>query len=104
MMTFDKSKDVPLAGGPTHGGLTAAEAAQRLQEDGLNVLPADQPRGWLAIVRETLSDPMFALLLGAGVLYLVLGDLQEGLILFGLVLVMVCRGALPAGKWCAATC
>ncbi len=52
----------------------------------------------LAIARETLSDPMFALLLAAGILYLVLGDLQEGLILFGLVLVVLALTLYQEGK------
>ncbi|MBB1073770.1 cation-translocating P-type ATPase [Rhodoferax sp. 4810] len=79
-------------------GLSADQAAQRLQADGPNALPTDQQRGLWAIVRETLSDPMFALLLGAGVLYLVLGDLQEGLILFGLVLVVLALTLYQEGK------
>ncbi len=79
-------------------GLTAAQAAQVLQTDGANELPADQPRGWWGIARETLSDPMFALLLGAGVLYLVLGDWQEGLILFGLVCVVLALTLYQEGK------
>src|SRR5674476_374451 len=70
-------------------GLSAAQAAQRLIEDGPNALPGDQRRTLLKIVLETLHEPMFALLLVAGLLYLVLGDLQEGLILFGLVLVVL---------------
>ena len=81
-----------------NAGLSAAHAAQRLQEDGPNALPADQPRSWLAIMRDTLSDPMFALLLGAGVLYLVLGDLQESLILLGLVLVVLALTLYQEGK------
>jgi len=79
-------------------GLSAGQAAQRLQDDGPNVLSAAQQRGWLAVARETLSDPMFALLLGAGVLYLVLGDLQEGLVLFGLVVVVLALTLYQEGK------
>ncbi len=79
-------------------GLSAAQAADQLQQDGPNALPTDQGRGLFGIVRETLSDPMFALLLGAGVLYLVLGDLQEGLILFGLVLVVLALTLYQEGK------
>ena len=63
-------------------GLSAAMAAQRLREDGPNALPGDQRRNLWSIARDTLAEPMFLLLLVAGVLYVVLGDLQEGLILF----------------------
>lgn len=79
-------------------GLSAEQAAHRLAEDGPNTLPSEQTRGWLGIARETLSDPMFALLLGAAVLYLILGDLQEGMILFGLVLVVLSLTLYQEGK------
>jgi len=79
-------------------GLTAAQAAQRLAEDGPNALPGDQRRTLLGIARETLREPMFLLLLAAGLLYLVLGDLQEGLILLGLVLVVLALTLYQEGK------
>jgi Ca2+-transporting ATPase len=78
--------------------LTTAQAASRLQQDGPNELPGAAHRSLFSIARETLSDPMFALLLAAGVLYLVLGDLQEGLILFGLVLVVLALTLYQEGK------
>ncbi|MFZ3083702.1 cation-translocating P-type ATPase [Rhodoferax ferrireducens] len=79
-------------------GLTTAQAAQRLAEDGPNALPGDQRRTLLGIARETLREPMFLLLLAAGLLYLVLGDLQEGLILLGLVLVVLALTLYQEGK------
>ncbi|MDO9195485.1 MAG: cation-translocating P-type ATPase [Rhodoferax sp.] len=79
-------------------GLTAAQAAQRLQDDGPNALPGDQRRTLRAIFRETLQEPMFMLLLAAGTLYLVLGDLHEGLVLFGLVLVVLALTLYQEGK------
>jgi Ca2+-transporting ATPase len=79
-------------------GLTSAQAAQRLREDGPNALPGDQRRTLRAIIRETLKEPMFMLLLAAGSLYLVLGDLHEGLILFGLVLVVLALTLYQEGK------
>ncbi len=78
--------------------LTTAQAASRLQQDGPNELLGATHRSLFSIARETLSDPMFALLLAAGVLYLVLGDLQEGLILFGLVLVVLALTLYQEGK------
>ncbi len=79
-------------------GLSTHQATQQLQNDGPNVLPSDHQRHWFAILQETLSDPMFSLLLGAGVLYLLLGDLQEGLILLGLVLVVLALTLYQEGK------
>ena len=70
-------------------GLRAEEAARRLLADGPNALPGGQRRTWLTIVWETAREPMFLLLLAAGTLYLVFGELQEGLILFGFVLVTI---------------
>ena len=79
-------------------GLSTAQAAQRLLEDGPNDLPGDQRRTLRVIIRETLAEPMFMLLFAAGTLYLVLGDLQEGLILFGLVLVVLALTLYQEGK------
>ena len=62
-------------------GLDEAEAARRLIEAGPNALPPARRRGILRIVGETLREPMFLLLIGAALLYLVLGDLGEGLFL-----------------------
>jgi len=62
-------------------GLDEAEAARRLIQAGPNALPPARRRGVLRIVGETLREPMFLLLIGAALLYLVLGDLGEGLFL-----------------------
>jgi Ca2+-transporting ATPase len=98
MTKNNRSSSASITAAAANAGLSTAQAAQRLADDGPNALPADQQRGWLTMVRETLSDPMFALLLGAGVLYLVLGDLQEGLILLGLVLVVLALTLYQEGK------
>ena len=79
-------------------GLSAAQAAQRLAQDGPNALPGDQRSTLWDIILETLHEPMFMLLLAAGLLYLVLGDLQEGLILFGLVLAVLALTLYQEGK------
>ncbi len=68
-------------------GLTAAQAGQRLAEDGPNTLPGGQSRSLLSIAADTLREPMFLLLLAASALYLAFGDLQEGLTLLGFVLI-----------------
>ena len=84
-------------GGP-ESGLSAAQAAQRLAEDGPNALPGGQRRSLLSIAVETVREPMFLLLLAAGTLYLVFGDLQEGLTLFGFVVVTVALTLYQEGK------
>ncbi len=62
-------------------GLSEAEAAARLQTEGYNELPRPDARTPLRIVFEVLREPMLALLLGGGVIYLLLGDIKEALIL-----------------------
>lgn len=62
-------------------GLTDATAAERLASVGPNELPRGRSRTLLDIFAETLREPMFLLLIGAAVLYLVLGELAEGLFL-----------------------
>ena len=62
-------------------GLTAAEAAERLARDGPNELAQMQGRSWLRIVAEVMKEPMLALLLGGGVVYLLLGSREEAVIL-----------------------
>ena len=62
-------------------GLTAAIAADRLQLDGYNELPAPDRRGLLRILSEVVRQPMFALLIGGGVVYLLLGDRMEAVLL-----------------------
>lgn len=79
-------------------GLSADEAARRLAQDGPNALPGDGGRSWLHILRETVRDPMFALLLAAAGLYLLLGDLQESLSLGLMVCVVIGLTLYQEGK------
>ncbi len=83
---------------PAATGLSSAEAARRLAEDGPNALPGAQRRSLLRIAAETLREPMFGLLLAAGALYLLFGDLQEGLTLFGMVLATLALTLYQEGR------
>lgn len=62
-------------------GLTTGEAAARLAADGPNELPRAGRRRLPRILRDVLTEPMFALLLGSGVIYLALGDALEAALL-----------------------
>lgn len=66
-----------------HDGLTSSEARRQLEKYGPNTIPEDASRSLLAIAREILTEPMLLLLVGAATLYLVIGDLAEGLLLAG---------------------
>lgn len=62
-------------------GLTEDEAASRLVSHGPNVIHEPKRRTVVQIVRDTLREPMFLLLLAAASLYLLVGDLAEGIFL-----------------------
>src|SRR5216684_1346881 len=62
-------------------GLSSHEAAARLKAEGYNELPRLERRTFLRIVVDVAREPMFALLLAAGIVYLALGDLGEALML-----------------------
>ena len=62
-------------------GLSEVEAARRLKIDGYNELPMPDRRGFLRITAEVVRQPMFALLIGGGIVYLLLGDRLEALLL-----------------------
>jgi P-type Ca2+ transporter type 2C len=62
-------------------GLSEQEATARLKREGPNTLPEPDRRTFGHIVLDILREPMFALLLGAAVIYLALGDLKEAAIL-----------------------
>ena len=77
-----------------HTGLSSAEAQVRLASDGPNELARAGRRSILKIVGDVVREPMLALLLGGGALYLLLGNLTEALILlafatFSVVLTVV---------------
>jgi Ca2+-transporting ATPase len=62
-------------------GLSKVDAQARLKTEGYNELPRPDRRTPLRIIIEVVREPMLALLLGGGVIYLALGDLQEALTL-----------------------
>lgn len=66
---------------PAYQGLTQAEAETRLAAEGFNELPHARRRTPLRIVFEVLREPMLALLIAGGAVYLPLGSLEEALVL-----------------------
>jgi Ca2+-transporting ATPase len=70
-------------------GLTEKEAAKRLKEEGYNELPSSLKRSILAIAAEVVREPMFLLLIAGGAIYLLLGDVQEAIMLLGFVFVVM---------------
>jgi Ca2+-transporting ATPase len=70
-------------------GLTEEQVQQKLQKEGYNELPSSKPKNVLQIALGVFKEPMFILLVACGALYLLLGDLQEGLMLMGFVFVIM---------------
>jgi len=79
-------------------GLSAREAAERLRAEGPNALPELERRTALRIVADVVREPMFALLLGAGVLYLLLGSRGEALVLFAFACFSVAIAIIQEGR------
>jgi len=71
------------------GGLTAAEAAERLRRDGPNELPTAKRRNILQQAWDVVREPMLLLLLGAGIINFALSEPLDGFILMSFVLVVI---------------
>ena len=70
-------------------GLTTAQASEKLRLEGLNSLPSSKPKNIFTLALGVIKEPMFILLVACGSLYLVLGQLQEGLMLLSFVFVIM---------------
>lgn len=62
-------------------GLTVAAAAARLAADGPNEIVTVPPSSWQDTVRDTLRDPMIWFLSGTSLLFALLGDTAEAIVL-----------------------
>ena len=74
---------------PPSQGLTSAEAAARLARDGPNSLPSAERKSLARIAAGVVLEPMILMLLGAGSIYLVIGNVGEALFLLFSVLGVV---------------
>lgn len=74
---------------PPSTGLDPAVAAQRLREESPNELGISQRRTLRDMAWDVVREPMFLLLLGAGGIYLAMGDAHEALILLGFVVIIM---------------
>jgi len=70
-------------------GLTEEEATKRLEEEGHNELPSQKKQSFLGILLNILMEPMLLLLLGSGLIYLLLGEPDDALMLLFFVFVVV---------------
>jgi len=70
-------------------GLSEEEAAGILKNDGYNELPSQKKQSLFSILLNVLKEPMLLLLLGADLIYLLLGEVKDALILLIFVFVVV---------------
>jgi P-type Ca2+ transporter type 2C len=70
-------------------GLSESEAQARLKAEGFNELPSTEHRTLFGIVYEVLKEPMLALLLAGGVIYFIIGELTDALILMAFAMMSI---------------
>ena len=75
--------------GRHYKGLSSELVAERIRIDGYNELPSKRKRDIFLIAIEVVKEPMFLLLVGSGLIYMILGDWQEALMLLGFVVVIM---------------
>jgi len=100
MLTFPSCDSVTIMNALDQDitGLSATEAEQRLKDSGYNELTPPQPRRLHLIAAEILHEPMFLLLLTAGGIYLLLGDVSDALMLLGFVVIIISMTVFQAQK------
>ena len=72
-----------------HAGLSEAKAQARLRAEGYNELPRQAVRSVWQVTTDVFREPMFRLLVAAGGVYLLIGDLAEAMLLLAFAAVSV---------------
>lgn len=70
-------------------GLSEADAQKRLGKEGYNELPSSKNRSIFDIAFDVVREPMFVLLIAGGLIYMLLGDVQEAIMLIGFVFIVM---------------
>ena len=70
-------------------GLSERQASELLTRDGFNELPSAKSKNIWTIAGQVVKEPMFLLLITCGVLYMILGDYQEGLVLSSSIFLII---------------
>lgn len=70
-------------------GLSEKEATERILKEGYNEFPSTKKRSIFSIAFEIIREPMFMLLIAGGIIYLILGDKEEAVMLLFFVFVII---------------
>ena len=79
-------------------GLSEQEVTELRKRHGFNELPDAERRGILRIALGVFAEPMFLLLVACGLVYMVLGEPKDALLLLGFVLIMMGITIYQEGK------
>ncbi len=79
-------------------GLSDAEAAERLRQNGRNELRPKAPKTVWQMLRAQLTDPMVLILIGAAALSAVLREWTEAAVIFAIVIVNAAIGIIQETK------
>ena len=75
-------------------GLTTEQAQQRLKENGANVLPQKKPTPLILMLLKEFINPIVLILLVAMAFSFVVGELLDGFVILGIVLIDAIIGAI----------
>ena len=105
---LQSAEEVLSAVGSSESGLSAAEAAKRLEENGPNKLAEGKKKGWVRRFFEQLADPMIIVLLiaaGVNLVTIIIDRMQGGhesfaefFIILAVVLLNAILGVVQEGK------
>ena len=70
-------------------GLTRNQAERILNEDGYNELPTQKKLSWVSMLLHILFEPMLILLVISGVVYILMGEAKDAIMLVFTILVVV---------------
>ncbi|EKD26340.1 MAG: hypothetical protein ACD_79C01247G0001, partial [uncultured bacterium] len=79
-------------------GLSEKTVLEKFKSEGYNELPSSKKRSLFHIAIEVFKEPMFFLLIACGVIYLLVGEAADAVMLMGFVIVMICITIYQEGK------
>ncbi|MFA5993325.1 MAG: cation-translocating P-type ATPase [Parcubacteria group bacterium] len=72
-----------------YSGITQKQADEILQKDGFNELPSQKKQSAFIMLLNVMKEPMLLLLVVAGSIYFLMGELQDALMLLTFVIVVI---------------
>jgi P-type Ca2+ transporter type 2C len=70
-------------------GITDQQAAELITVHGYNELSGSASKNIFKIAFEVIKEPMFILLISCGILYIILGDYREGIVMMSMIFVII---------------